>query len=189
MTSQTLTHSLTDAEVRRAEHSLERYAVHDLAPGDLVREMQYWDREITVLRAYPPGTIRDHGIAWTERKREAAVRRLRVLERAQVHRDGLPPQESPNFDAVRHVDLVGLAETLLAQAGRKQGDRFLFTCPFHHEDTPSLTVYPPGRGWYCFGCGMGGSDAVSFVSAIQHCNSFEALRFVETLCDTPGEHS
>jgi hypothetical protein len=31
-------------------------------------------------------------------------------------------------------------------------------CPFHEDRTPSLHVYDdPERGWYCFGCGRGGS--------------------------------
>jgi hypothetical protein len=31
-------------------------------------------------------------------------------------------------------------------------------CPFHEDRTPSLHVYEdPSRGWYCFGCGRGGS--------------------------------
>ncbi len=31
-------------------------------------------------------------------------------------------------------------------------------CPFHDDRTPSLHVYEdPGQGWYCFGCGRGGS--------------------------------
>jgi hypothetical protein len=31
-------------------------------------------------------------------------------------------------------------------------------CPFHEDRTPSLHVYDdPDRGWYCFGCGRGGS--------------------------------
>ncbi len=31
-------------------------------------------------------------------------------------------------------------------------------CPFHREKTPSLKVYSePGRGFYCYGCGAGGS--------------------------------
>ncbi len=31
-------------------------------------------------------------------------------------------------------------------------------CPFHQDGTPSLHVYDdPRRGWYCFGCGRGGS--------------------------------
>jgi len=33
------------------------------------------------------------------------------------------------------------------------------SCPFHGEDrTPSLHVYEhPAAGWYCYGCGRGGS--------------------------------
>jgi CHC2 zinc finger/RepB DNA-primase N-terminal domain len=31
-------------------------------------------------------------------------------------------------------------------------------CPFHEDRTPSMHVYDdPERGWYCFGCGRGGS--------------------------------
>lgn len=31
-------------------------------------------------------------------------------------------------------------------------------CPFHDDRTPSLHLYEdPTRGWYCFGCGRGGS--------------------------------
>lgn len=35
-------------------------------------------------------------------------------------------------------------------------------CPFHHEKTPSLKLYPGDRGWHCFGCGKGG-DVIRFV--------------------------
>jgi hypothetical protein len=32
------------------------------------------------------------------------------------------------------------------------------SCPFHDDRTPSLHVYREGhRGWYCFGCGRGGT--------------------------------
>jgi DNA primase len=32
------------------------------------------------------------------------------------------------------------------------------TTGFHEDRTPSLHVYDdPERGWYCFGCGRGGS--------------------------------
>ena len=31
-------------------------------------------------------------------------------------------------------------------------------CPFHDGDrSPSMKIYPNGRGWHCFGCGVGGS--------------------------------
>lgn len=35
-------------------------------------------------------------------------------------------------------------------------------CPFHHEKTASLKVYPGTGGFHCFGCGKGGS-VVDFV--------------------------
>ena len=32
------------------------------------------------------------------------------------------------------------------------------SCPFHTDTTPSLHAYEePDRGWYCYGCGRGGS--------------------------------
>lgn len=30
-------------------------------------------------------------------------------------------------------------------------------CPFHHDRSPSMYVYPGNKGWYCFGCNKGGS--------------------------------
>lgn len=34
-------------------------------------------------------------------------------------------------------------------------------CPFHHEKTPSLKIFPDNH-WHCFGCGKGGS-VIDFV--------------------------
>jgi hypothetical protein len=46
-------------------------------------------------------------------------------------------------------------ERLLGQPVGRSGK---VRCPFHTDGTPSLHVYPePGRGWYCYGCGRGGS--------------------------------
>lgn len=54
--------------------------------------------------------------------------------------------EIPPADYVRA--LLGVE----ARPGRK------IACPFHDDDTASLHVYEePGRGWYCYGCGRGGS--------------------------------
>lgn len=43
--------------------------------------------------------------------------------------------------------------------GQRVGRSGKIRCPFHHEDrTPSLHVYAePEQGWYCFGCGRGGT--------------------------------
>ena len=48
---------------------------------------------------------------------------------------------------------------------KRAGSVMLGLCPFHNEKTPSFTVFPKTRSYYCFGCGAGG-DAVSFVLEI-----------------------
>ena len=47
-------------------------------------------------------------------------------------------------------------------------------CPFHGEKTPSLKIYSGGKGWYCYGCGEGGS-VIDFVMKLFH------LDFQQTL--------
>jgi DNA primase len=45
---------------------------------------------------------------------------------------------------------------------RKAGARFLGRCPFHEERTPSFSVNPSDKLYYCFGCGAKG-DLITFV--------------------------
>ncbi len=55
------------------------------------------------------------------------------------------------------LDVVG-ARTHL----KKAGARYVGRCPFHEERTPSFSVNPVEKLYYCFGCGKGG-DVISFV--------------------------
>ena len=55
------------------------------------------------------------------------------------------------------VELVG-ARTQL----RRAGARLLGRCPFHEERTPSFSVNPQDKLYYCFGCGAKG-DLITFV--------------------------
>ena len=51
-------------------------------------------------------------------------------------------------------------------------------CPFHDDDTPSLHVYDdPARGWYCFGCGRGGS-IYDFAGYLWHLPSLRGEDFI-----------
>jgi hypothetical protein len=96
------------------------------------------------------------------------------------------PGESlgPRFDAARWVDQVDLYETLTGQAAIMTGNgRYRLRCPFHDDDRPSLVIYPPGRGWHCFVCGVGGSP-VDFVMRARHVNAVEALLLIEQIADT-----
>lgn len=48
-------------------------------------------------------------------------------------------------------------------------------CPFHKDKNPSLKIYPNGRGFYCFACGVGG-DQIDFVARHQGIGNRAAAR-------------
>jgi hypothetical protein len=59
-----------------------------------------------------------------------------------------------------HNDLLQLdpATYIEVLSGLVVGRDRKVACPFHDDSTPSLHAYRSGpRGWYCFGCGRGGS--------------------------------
>lgn len=160
-------------EVERTEYEI-ALCTGDLRAWDL--ELYGGDQEVALAT-----------LAWHEWHLEQLHRVVQRHLRARAHPTAPRPQY--DWDRVRYVDLVGLAQTLLAQEGRKHGKIWWFVCP-HGEKSSSLAVYPPGCGWYCFGCHRGGSDAVSFVAAWANqglgCSQVEALAWVEQLCDLPG---
>ena len=57
------------------------------------------------------------------------------------------------------VEVVGQYTEL-----RKSGANYTGRCPFHEERTPSFSVNPVEKLYYCFGCGAGG-DLIGFVMA------------------------
>lgn len=74
-------------------------------------------------------------------------------------------------------ELVGRYVTL-----KRTGSNLSGLCPFHSEKTPSFTVSPGKRMFYCFGCQAGGS-AITFVQKIENMEFTEA---VEHLAERAG---
>ena len=70
------------------------------------------------------------------------------------------------------VDVVG-ARTQL----RKSGSRYQGRCPFHDERTPSFSVNPVDKLYYCFGCGKGG-DLISFVRETENLDFAGAVEWL-----------
>ncbi len=62
---------------------------------------------------------------------------------------------------------------------RASGSRFTGRCPFHEEKTPSFSVNPVDKLYYCFGCGKGG-DVISFVRETENLDFVGAI---ESLAD------
>lgn len=50
-------------------------------------------------------------------------------------------------------------------------------CPFHSEKTGSMKIYPGTKGYYCFGCGAGGT-VFNFVMEYSNLNFEEAVKYV-----------
>jgi DNA primase len=73
------------------------------------------------------------------------------------------------LDSIDAVAVIGDYLRLEKKSGRYWG-----LCPFHHEKTPSFTVDPDRRGFYCFGCHKGGS-VISFVMEMEKLSFGEAL--------------
>lgn len=79
------------------------------------------------------------------------------IEPASTNNVGLPRPSGPitTSDPLRLVPPPVYFERL---TGLRVGRSGKLRCLFHDDRSPSLHVYPePGRGWYCFGCGRGGS--------------------------------
>ncbi|MDX6615582.1 MAG: primase, partial [Solirubrobacterales bacterium] len=63
----------------------------------------------------------------------------------------------------RVKDAADLVEIVSAYTDlRRAGTRFSGLCPFHDERTPSFSVDPQEKLYYCFGCEAGG-DVFRFV--------------------------
>jgi DNA primase len=65
---------------------------------------------------------------------------------------------------------------------RKAGANYAGRCPFHEEKTPSFSVNPTEKLYYCFGCGAGGN----LFGFVQQKESLDFAAAVEYLADKYG---
>src|SRR5437588_2094459 len=70
------------------------------------------------------------------------------------------------------TDFVHLAGEHIAL--KRVGQRYTGLCPFHAEKTPSFSINPIEKLFYCFGCQAKG-DVITFVREIEHLEFAEAV--------------
>ncbi|MGH3078818.1 MAG: DNA primase [Gaiellaceae bacterium] len=87
-------------------------------------------------------------------------------------------KDSSVRDVVAAADMVEVVSAR-TQLRRASGSRYMGRCPFHEEKTPSFSVNPVDKLYYCFGCGKGG-DVVSFVRETE---SLDFVAAIEWLAD------
>jgi DNA primase len=70
---------------------------------------------------------------------------------------------------------------------RRAGARYVGRCPFHDERTPSFSVNPVDKLFYCFGCGKGG-DLISFVRETEQLDFAGAVEWLAERFRVPLEY-
>ena len=88
-------------------------------------------------------------------------------------------------------DVVAAADMVEVVSGRTQlrrasGSRYTGRCPFHEEKTPSFSVNPVDKLYYCFGCGKGG-DVISFVRETESLDFVGAIEWLAERFRVPIE--
>lgn len=73
------------------------------------------------------------------------------------------------------VDIVDLISSYLPL--KRAGSNYNGRCPFHSERTPSFTVFPSTKSFYCFGCGAGG-DIITFIMKHENLDYHAALELL-----------
>lgn len=64
------------------------------------------------------------------------------------------------------IDKVDIVEYIGQYVDLKpKNNEFFGLCPFHNEDTPSFSVSPAVKKYFCFGCGCGGT-VITFAAKI-----------------------
>ena len=50
----------------------------------------------------------------------------------------------------------------------RSGRNWKCLCPFHEERTPSFYFYTEENSWYCFGCHVGGRNAIDYLMKLEN---------------------
>jgi DNA primase len=78
-------------------------------------------------------------------------------------------------EAVEAADMVEVVQARTQL--RRSGARWTGLCPFHDEKTPSFSVNPADKFFYCFGCGKGG-DVITFVRETEQLDFVQAVEWL-----------
>jgi DNA primase len=94
-------------------------------------------------------------------------------------------------DSSKH-DVRAAADMIEVVSGRTQlrrasGTRYTGRCPFHEERTPSFSVNPVDKLFYCFGCGKGG-DIFDFVQETENVDFVGAIEWLAERFRVPLEY-
>jgi DNA primase len=76
---------------------------------------------------------------------------------------------------LEHCDISHIIRNRLTLT--RKGQEWSALCPFHQEKTPSFTVVPHKKIYYCFGCHNGG-NAIQFIKNYHNINFVDAVSII-----------
>ncbi|WCO65295.1 DNA primase [Iamia majanohamensis] len=77
------------------------------------------------------------------------------------------------------TDMVAVASQFMQV--KRVGTRWVGLCPFHGEKTPSFSINPTEKLYYCFGCQAKG-DVITLVRELQHTDFVGAIEWLAGQC-------
>ena len=80
---------------------------------------------------------------------------------------------------IQEVILRNPLEEIVSQYAtlKRAGSNMVCCCPFHHEKTPSFTLYANPSHYYCYGCGAGG-DVITFIRTMENLDYVSAVEYL-----------
>jgi DNA primase len=95
-------------------------------------------------------------------------------------------KDSSKYDVRAAADMIEVVSGR-TQLRRASGTRYTGRCPFHEERTPSFSVNPVDKLFYCFGCGKGG-DLFDFVMETENVDFVGAIEWLAERFRVPLEY-
>lgn len=116
--------------------------------------------------------------------RNELARRDDMRRRYAVNRDLKTEPLTKRWQVVKdHIPITRLLWEEGFGEPAKAGNRMVMSCPLglHSDTTPSFTIYPADRGWYCFGCAQGGTVVDLAMMLLKTNDPREALAHLEEI--------
>jgi DNA primase len=82
----------------------------------------------------------------------------------------------PNLEAVRSISIVEVVGDLIGVEQANE-NRHTALCPFHEDETQSLSIYEDSNSFYCFGCSKKG-DAVTFIRDLKDLSFGDTVKYL-----------
>jgi hypothetical protein len=138
-----------------------------------VAAVWHWSRSLRPKESVPGCTCTDcAGPAPIWQRRLAARRAASRSERSE------DSERSREWEGAKEqakgTSIVQIAHMLGLGEPEERGKQMLVKCPFHNDESPSLSLDPQKGLWYCFPCGRGG-DGLSLYMEVRKVSFREAV--------------